>query len=130
MRSLPGLRTRLTLKAAGVVALAAGVGLTAIAYAMFLAGSRVNGLVGSAEIAVGAALQGQSGWAAPVWTAALVLAVSTAGVLLATRGVALRHQSVAVDSGVAGGELPGRFDLRAPDRALAEAGRGMLRFVE
>lgn len=129
MRFLPGTRTHLTVKAAGLLFLAAAAGFAAVAYALLTVGSRVSGLVGSAELAVGAALQGQSGWALPAATAVIVLAMAMGLVLLLSRGHHAQVQAVTV-SREGARALPATFELRSPERALAEAGKGMLRFVE
>ncbi|MDV8001423.1 hypothetical protein [Rhodococcus sp. IEGM 1408] len=129
MRSLPGSRTRLTIKVAGMLTLATAVGLAAVAYGLLTLGSRLSGLVGSAELSVGAALQAQTGWALPAATAVIVLAIAVGLVLQLRRGHQAQPQTATVSSGSARA-LPATFELRSPERALAEAGKGMLRFVE
>lgn len=129
MSSLPEDRTRLTIRVAGIATLATAVGLAAVAYGLLTVGPRLSGLVGSAELSVGAALQEQTGWALPAATAVVVLAVAVGLGLRHRRGAPMQPQTV-VGPRAPGGARPARFELRSPERALAEAGKGMLRFVE
>ncbi|MFN3339071.1 MAG: hypothetical protein ACK40Z_05175 [Dietzia sp.] len=129
MRSLPGTRIRLTLKVAGVLALAAAVGLAAAGYALFTLAPRVYGLVGSAEMAAGAVMQAQSGWALPTVVTLSVFAMTVALVLVFTRTSRAQPQAP-LSSRYGADSLPASFELRSPEKALAEAGKGMLRFVE
>lgn len=129
MRSLPGTRIRLTLKLAGVLALAAVLGVAAAGYALFTLAPRVYGLVGSAEMAVGAVMQAQNGWALPTVVTLAVFAMTVGLVVLFTRTPKARSQT-SLTSRDGADALPASFELRSPEKALAEAGKGMLRFVE
>lgn len=129
MRSLPGPQIRLTWKFTGFLLLAGAAGLTAAVYALLTVGARANGVWVSAELAVGAALQGQGGWALTVVTAAIALAMAVVLVLLFSRGSRIEARAATGGRGAAGA-LPSTFELQSPERALTEAGKGMLRFVE
>lgn len=127
MRSLPGPRIRLNWKFAGFLLLAGAAGLAAAVYALLTVGARVNGVWVSAELAVGAALQGQGGWALTAATAAIALVMAIILVLLLGRGSRIEARAATSDYGAASA-LPSTFELHSPERALAEAGKGMLRF--
>ncbi|MFN3600832.1 MAG: hypothetical protein ACK4UY_05525 [Dietzia sp.] len=128
MRSLPGTRIRLSLEVAGMLALAAAVGIAAAGYALFTLAPRVYGLVGSAEMATGVVMQAQNGWALPTVFTLTVFAMTVGLVLLFIRTPKAQAQTSLTPRDGAGA-LPASFELRSPEKALAEAGKGMLRYV-
>lgn len=115
MSSLPRTRGRSMLRLAGIVVLAAGAVVAAVAPGLTAFATQVRSVVDSAELAAGAALQVQNGWMLPAVFTVTVFAMIVGVTTLLTRFPAARVQAAFRSTG-----RPARtsFELREPERAL------------
>lgn len=130
MSTVP-VRLRSTITTAAIVGL--GLGLTAALLALGTGlatlGSSLNTAIASAELAAGAALTSRTAWMPP----ALFTVMVFVGMVVAVHLIGGRRSPQTTGARVHTGdtEPPGAipFELRAPDRAVAEATRGLFRHI-
>lgn len=127
MRSLPDSSNRPSRRARGSLRLAAAVGFVAFGLAALAVRSQLDGLIVSAELTAGAALQAGSGQALPV-VLALVIPVGAVALWALVRGPRADGARERSRSRVGNGQRD--FELRSPERVLAETDSDFLRFTQ
>lgn len=110
-------RTGSTLRVAGILVLATGAVLAALAPSVSAFGSQVSTSVGSVEMAAGAALQAPGGWLLPAVFTVMVFAVVVAATMALTRTPAPLMQ-VPARAKSNDRNAPIAFELREPERAM------------
>lgn len=129
MSTVP-VRRRSTIAMAALV----GLGLTAATLALgtdlLTIGSSLNTAVASAELAAGAALMSRTTWMLPALFTVMVFAGMVVAVHLI--GGRRRPRTTEARGRTHGSERPTAipFELRAPERAVAEATRGLFRHID
>lgn len=135
MSTLParhGAHPRRPLVTATAYTLAAAVGVLALAAGLVAISPTLVGTVAAAELAAGAVLMSRTTWMLPALFTLMVFAGLVLAVQLIsgrrTRVLTVRSLTARVRSrDAATTPPPVPFELRAPDRAVAEATRGLFR---
>ena len=129
MSTVPA-RRRSTITTVALVGLGLTAATLALGTGLLTIGSSLNATVASAELAAGAALMSRTTWMLP----ALFTVMVFAGMVVAVHLIGGRRRPQTTEARMRTRDsephpaIP--FELRAPDRAVAEATRGLFRHID
>ncbi|UVE96364.1 hypothetical protein [Dietzia sp. B32] len=129
MSTVPTRRHR-TIRTAATIALGATAAVLALGSGMLTLGSSLSTAVASAELAAGAALISRTTWMLPALFTVMVFVGMVVAVHLigGRRGPQTTEARTRTRDAETTAAIP--FELRAPDRAVAEATRGLFRHID
>lgn len=123
-------RRRRTMRTALIITLGMTTAILALGTGLLTIGSSLTTAISSAEFAVGAALMSRTTWMLPALFTVMVFVGMVVAVHLigGRRGPQATEAPVRTRATGPAGAIP--FELRAPERAVAEATRGLFRPID